>query len=129
MNAQSGTFPVLATRISCVSPSVDMRNGGGYLTRKHSIAGLAWIDLPAVRVSASQAHYRHGIPPACYARGRLTPSHGMNAYMRGDMERQRVTSEIKEAPLVMERAFAQRDSVIAGNASRSQCDAARGIYV
>ena len=60
MNAQSGTFPVLSTRISGASPSYRLRKRGGYTTRNDTFAGLACGWCPSLRMPEGMPHHAGG---------------------------------------------------------------------
>lgn len=130
------TFPILGALIGLATLGRTTQVGAGIQPAsaqytRPSLASLRrGVGLAIAHCLAGQAHHPYGIPRPCYDVGRPVSLDGRIAHMRmNEMEKVWVTSEIKEAPFSGERAFAQRDSVIAGNASRSQCDAAGIIYV
>ena len=82
MNAGSDTFPVLATRICGVSPSVVIRNGGGYLTRNDTFAPVA-LALPCPgRLAQLDPYHAGGTTRPATATPRPVCQYGMIAYAK-----------------------------------------------
>ena len=83
MNTVSDTFPVLSTRSLGVLPSVVIRNGGGYPTRKHDYLAFSRGGSPSQRVCLIDPYDPGMPPPAATATPRLQCQYERIAYAKG----------------------------------------------